>query len=266
MKIRQYKFTHKIIVLQWILLIDKDINMKRSLGILIFTLIGLSVSAIAAPYRLGDTTIDLSISGSSGHYVYIHLHENEGTALLAAKKFLNQHPGKLITVSHHGGRNIRFTLNGQSYQFDPNRIFTSNGLHRTLRAHSANVSPAAITVVTDFANAITTMLGSQPIISLHNNANESIKSYLAHGKFSRDAERVAYFPNQNPHNFFLVTEANKFNQLKEKGYNVVLQDNRNMTDDGSLSVYAAKHGISYVNVEAAYGALMAQINMLNALS
>ncbi len=229
-------------------------------------LMGVTLSLYAAPYRLGDTTVDLSQSGRSGRYTYIHLHENETTALTAARRFLSQHAGKLITISHHGGRNVRFAFHGQQYQFDPNRIFTRNGLARTLRANSSHVTPEVIAVVSDFADQIKNMIGSQSIVSLHNNAHESIKSYLAHGKFAREAANVAYFPTQNPHNFFLVTEVGKFEQLKAKGFNTVLQNNRYMTDDGSLSVYAAQRGIPYVNVEAAYGAVDAQVNMLHAVN
>lgn len=231
---------------------------------LLAALIGVNFSLYAAPYRLGDTTVDLAQSGRPGSYVYIHLHENETTALTAARRFLSQHAGTLITISHHGGRNVRFSLNGKQYQFDPNRIFTSNGLTRTLRANSSHVTPEAIRAVSAFADEIKDMLGSQSIVSLHNNANESIRSYLANGKFAREAAKVAYFPSQNPHNFFLVTQLSKFEQLSAKGFNTVLQNNRSMTDDGSLSVYAANHNIPYVNVEAAYGAVGAQVNMLNA--
>lgn len=239
--------------------------MNRLVGMCMLALMWFSTSAIAAPYRLGDTTIDLSISGRSGQNIYIHLHENERTALLAAKQFLRHHSGKLISISHQGGRYVRFMLNGKRYQFDPNRIFTNNGLNRTLRAHSSHVSADAIAVVAKLATDIKEMLGHHDIVSLHNNANESIRSYLAGGKFARDAARVAYVPNQNPHNFFLVTEVSKFELLKGKGYNVVLQNNRHVTDDGSLSVYAARQGIPYINVEAAYGAQAAQVKMLSAI-
>lgn len=239
--------------------------MNHRIGMIIGLLCASTVVS-AAPYRLGDTTINLSASGSSGRYVYIHLHENERTALQAARKFLSQHSGKLITLSHSGGRYVSFSLNGQRYQFDPNRIFTARGIRRTLSTNSRRVSPEAITVVSEFADTIIDMLGSQNIVALHNNANETIRSYLPNGKFAREAAETAYFAKQNPHNFFLVTQASTFDMLKKKGFNVVLQNNRQVTDDGSLSVYAAMHGIPYVNVEAGYNALGAQVNMLNALS
>lgn len=222
-------------------------------------------SAHASPYQLGDTIIRLSISGYGGHYVYVHLHENEGTSLQAAKNILKQRPGELITISSRGNRMIRFSFDKQHYGFDPNRIFTRFGLRQTLAAHSARVSPEAIAIVEKFAHTITRALSGHTIVALHNNTNDSITSYLTGGKFSLNVSQIAYKRGSNPHNFFLMTEKNMFETLKKKGFNVVLQNNAHVTDDGSLSVYAAQHGIPYINVEAAHGALAAQTLMLAAL-
>jgi hypothetical protein len=45
-------------------------------------------------------------------------------------------------------------------------------------------------------------------------------------------------------------------------YHIVLQDNTNVTDDGSLSVFCARGGIDYVNVEAEHGHLVRQLKMM----
>ena len=84
-------------------------------------------------------------------------------------------------------------------------------------------------------------------------------------KYAADSRELYYNPKQNVHNFFFVTRPAMFNKLKKLGFNVVLQNNRSVTDDGSLSVYAAKRGINYINVEARHGALQTQIKMLRAL-
>ena len=46
------------------------------------------------------------------------------------------------------------------------------------------------------------------------------------------------------------------------GFNVVLQNNANVTDDGSLSVYCGQREIEYVNVEAQHGHRGANRKML----
>lgn len=59
-----------------------------------------------------------------------------------------------------------------------------------------------------------------------------------------------------------VTDHKILHALIVGQYNVVLQANETMTDDGSLSVYCAKLGIPYVNVEAQYGHIWLQMYML----
>jgi hypothetical protein len=49
-----------------------------------------------------------------------------------------------------------------------------------------------------------------------------------------------------------VTNKNHYDFYVKNGFNVVLQAGTNgtLTDDGSLSVYAAMQGKDYVNIEA----------------
>ena len=56
-----------------------------------------------------------------------------------------------------------------------------------------------------------------------------------------------------------MTRYYDFQRLKQLRYNTILQAPA-ATDDGSLSVYLAHR--EYVNVEAGYGQLLAQIDML----
>ncbi len=234
----------------------------RFIGICAVFFVG---SAAAAPFQLGDSTIQVNISGNGGRYTYVHLHENESTALQAAHQAMRSQPGRLIALSHGGGRMVNFRLNGKAYQFDPNRIFTDAGLHRTLNAHSrSEVTPEAIMAVRKLASTITSHLGGT-VIALHNNANDTVMRYIPGGAFAKNAGNVNYSKQENPHNFFLVTNKGTFEALKAKGFNVVLQSNRGVDDDGSLSVYCGQRGIPYINIEAAFGALGAQTKMLTAL-
>lgn len=59
-------------------------------------------------------------------------------------------------------------------------------------------------------------------------------------------------PESNSHNFLFVTNKDHYNFYAKHGFNVVLQAGTNgtLTDDGSLSVYAAMQGKDYVNIEA----------------
>ena len=67
--------------------------------------------------------------------------------------------------------------------------------------------------------------------------------------------------NRDSHyrNFYVVTKKNDYVRLKGLNFNSIWQA-LNATDDGSLSVYLAKR--NYVNVEAGFDQLTAQIDML----
>jgi D-alanyl-D-alanine dipeptidase len=80
-----------------------------------------------------------------------------------------------------------------------------------------------------------------------------------------DASDVHLVAEQDPDDFFFVTDRMVYNDLKELGFNCVLQNNEKVTDDGSLSVYCGTRNICYVNVEAQHGHLEQQVAMLRAL-
>ena len=105
------------------------------------------------------------------------------------------------------------------------------------------------------------------VVALHNNAdcNYSATQYLDGQELARDAADVHLEDGQDADDFFFVTEKRFFEALRARRFNVVLQDNRSVTDDGSLSVYCGQHGIPYVNVEAQDGHLQAQKTMIEAL-
>ncbi|HSK13775.1 MAG TPA: hypothetical protein VK907_11205, partial [Phnomibacter sp.] len=64
---------------------------------------------------------------------FVHVHEDEATAVLAATEFIDSTgQGCFMTLKHGMGRNIQFTLGGITYKFDPNRIYTDAGRRATL--------------------------------------------------------------------------------------------------------------------------------------
>jgi membrane-bound lytic murein transglycosylase MltF len=102
------------------------------------------------------------------------------------------------------------------------------------------------------------------VIALHNNTQGmySALSYARGGAHAHDAEDVFIRDGTDPDDFFFVTERVVFDSLKRRGHNVVLQDNRRVTDDGSLSVYCGKENVRYINVEADHGHLKEQTQMI----
>ena len=247
--------------------------------------------------RLGDDTVQLKIYKKQGNnMVFVHVHENETASLAAGILILNKYGGKLVTLAHsfdgQKNRNVSFRYNNAVYQFDPNRIYSENNepLYRTIQVvkGKGRVDENVIKTVKNLADEFWKELQDYPLtVALHNNKNtpaqlktkwlfwhsiepESysimsyIKSFDVSGESNRSCSDIYINPTLNNSEFFVVTDKSDYKMLAEKRYNVVLQ-NDNPVDDGSMSVYAQKKGIRYVNSEAKLGRVKEQIHMLELL-
>lgn len=225
--------------------------------LIIGTAFGQNALAATTKYKIGDTTVSIVVSGSGG-WTMVALHENESTSVRAAKAT----NGRLVELKHTGGRNVSFTLNRKKYSVDPNRIFTDTGIRKSLKPYS----PEGHKAVQGLAVELLKHIRGRAIVALHNNTNGSysIKSYQAGGQYARDASQVHINPAHDADDFFFVTRQWVFDLLKSGDYNVALQSGH-VTDDGSLSVYCARYGIIYVNVEAESGHSSQQAQMLKAI-
>lgn len=220
----------------------------------------LLTSSCATKYvvNVGDTPVIIEQIQHGTGKAFVHLHQNEKTALQAAKQVVRSQGGSIITLVHPGQRNIVFHLHNRRYEFDPNRIFSDTGIKKTLTMYG-HYSPAARLQVKALANRLKSLLPEGKIIAVHNNNDYSIKAYLPGKNLHRDAKALHLDTQRYYRNFYLVTQSEEYRRLKNLHYNAVLQSDKAM-DDGSLSVYLAHR--DYVNVEAGYGQLMVQIDML----
>lgn len=224
-----------------------------------FFLLLLSQSLFAANHKLMLGGTEVIVQHVPGHgKTFVHLHQNEKTALKAARTLIKKEGGTLITLIHPGARNIVFYLKHKRYEFDPNRIFTDNGIIKTLRQFGP-YSPEAHQEVKKLADTIQKILPKGKVIAVHNNSSYSLKDYLPGHSLANDAQAVHLSPKKHYRNFYLVTKIKDYLRLKSKGFNGVLQK-KNASDDGSLSVLLAHS--DYVNVEAGYDQLYEQIKML----
>lgn len=210
------------------------------------------------PVKIGSSTIYIIKEQQGRGKNFVHLHANEVTALKAAKTYIKQHGGSVISLKHSAKRTISFYLKGDYYEFDPNRIFTDMGIQKTLKLYG-HYSKGGHMAVKQFANKILSLLPEGKIIAVHNNKGYSLKEYFPKESLASDASAIHYKVNSSARNFYFVTEKNEFNRLKRLNFNVVLQaDNPN--NDGSLSYYLAKK--NYVNIEAAFDEFAAQLKMI----
>ena len=210
------------------------------------------------PVPMGNATVVIQHLHHGKGKAFIHLHQNETTALKAAKAVIKAEGGSLLTLVHSGNRNIVFSLQKKRYEFDPNRIFTDKGIKKSL-LQFGQYSPEAHAEVKKLAQKIKGLLPKRKIIAVHNNQSYSLKDYLPGQGASRDARALNVNRRNHYRNFYLVTQKSDYLRLKKLNFNSIWQA-LNATDDGSLSVYLAS--ADYINVEAGYDQLAEQINML----
>jgi hypothetical protein len=217
-------------------------------------------------FKLGDTEIQAVVHQSGDGPTMLNVHDDEDTAVQAGIANIREYGGRVIELAHSGERLITFSLTGRKYAFDPNRIFSDTGIAETLKLQST-WSPEAQTAIRSFASAYlkTFSLDREPVIvALHNTMEGpfSVESFLPDAYLGSNAAAIHVCPGRSKFDFFYVTEPGFFDYLKRLDFNVVLQDNEQVTDDGSLSVYFSQKGIPYINVEAEVRHLSNQIEML----
>lgn len=257
----------------------------------------IKVKEIVVP--LGEDTVMIqkySISDGLSNFCYVHVHENEVASLEAGFRMIMKQGGDLLTLRHSkdGGvsRMISFRNGGQIFVFDPNRIFTESDsvLLRTIKSKTTDEAliQYALSEVKKLAALVWSELGDySALVALHNNKNQpascekegkcgfrfesesySITSYVK--KFDEPNEsalsvKAIYInPAINNSEFFVVTMPDDFTYLMNQAYSVVLQ-NENPVDDGSMSVFAVKNKMRYINAEAKLGKVEDQHYMLSLL-
>lgn len=219
------------------------------------------------PHRIGETVVLIKVTryGSETSKVFINLHADEMTSVQAATRMLEEEGGMLIRIDNNRKRNIRFRLGGRYYQFDPNRIFSREGIGQTLRQLGAT-SPAAINAVDGFAQRLLQLIPSSAkyVVALHNNTEGKfgVSSYLPGADRQLDARKVYADSLQDDDDIYFTTDSLLYERLAAKRYNTILQDNLNVKRDGSLSVYCGERNIPYLNCETQHGKVQQYAEMI----
>lgn len=222
-------------------------------------------------YKLGDgyLTVKIFQYGRSKDLFFINLHDDEITAVSGAKRVLEQHGGTLVKIENRRARNISFKLNGKTYLFDPNRIFSRHGIVQTLAMYG-RTSKEAINELERFSKQFLKLLPppSTCVISLHNNTDGkfSVTSFLPGREREKDAKVVKAMADQDPDDLFLTTDSLLFRRLQRERFNAVWQNNITVAQDGSLSVYCGEKNMRYLNCESEHGRLKQYADMITLAS
>lgn len=221
-------------------------------------------------YFLGSDSLTFQttcFNNCDSNVVFIQLHEDENTGIQSAKQYFIENSGYVFQLKHSGQRLVNFTLDDQQCTVDPNRIFTTAGLRDNMTKLKM-YRPAAASVVQNLANQILQSFvdSKKLVVALHNNTDNkfSIASYKKGMPEAANAAKVFINAAMDPDDFILTTDTSIFRKIKDKNINVVLQSNR-AKDDGSLSIYAHRKKIPYINIEAQHGHIEEQKQMLIAI-
>mmetsp|Transcript_32680 Transcript_32680/g.91507 ORF Transcript_32680/g.91507 Transcript_32680/m.91507 type:complete len:302 (-) Transcript_32680:348-1253(-) len=224
-------------------------------------------------YVLGETELGLvewwPVGPESNFQLprFLNLHQNENCSVGAVKSLLAiQGRGsvlyfnKSLTSSGLATREVTFTHDGTTYSFDPNRMFTLVGIANTVTPDN----PEVYEMILEFGQWVLERYTSGrdfEWVAIHNNADSggfSAESYLPGNVYDTDAIAVSIGSYASSKEFLLFTDTalgrDQFAYLMARGFSVVLQApagaNSTLTDDGSLSYYAATLNQAYVNVES----------------
>ena len=221
-------------------------------------------------YQLAENIVPIKIQryGKRADIVFINLHDDELTAVEAARRLLEIHGGVLIEIENNSQRNIRFRIGQSFYKVDPNRIFSKEGIKNSLE-QLGKTSVRAVDEVEKLGQRVIALIPSEAkcLIALHNNTPGmfSVTEYAPGNKRSVDSRKVYINAEEDTDDFFLTTDNHLYEKLADKGFNTILQDNKNCTDDGSLSVYCGKKNIRYVNCETEHGKSAQYYDMIKTL-
>lgn len=224
----------------------------------------LQTRTLSLPHRKVEVWIHYSPKTGP---VFFNMHDDENTSSEAALSLIADSGGTYIELKHTGNRNISFRQRRKRYIFDPNRIYTDQGIQATLEKNGAYNHRAhkAVKRFSDQLLRLVLEISPDYIFTLHNNTPENlmIYSFIPGREYEADAAEVYADSSRDYDDFVLVTKKLFFDYFRAAGYNCVLQ-NQQPTNDGSLSVWAALNNIPYINIEAEHGHTEEQKEMIRA--
>ena len=192
---------------------------------------------------------------------FIWIHGDEKTAAILLKRHLKDNYGTAFLIE-----NNKREVYINDYMVDPNRIFSKAGVEKNLIKFNGNISKTAIDkmvnlIANDKENFFDRITPPNRglLIALHNN----LHAYTIEDEIPLSTE-ISLKNSEHPHhhNFFICTNRDDYNLLSKSPYNVVLQETDPEEDNGSLSWFANRKGVRFINIETRLGHLSTQTKML----
>lgn len=219
---------------------------------------------------LGDLEVKLvKYSYEVPNVSFLAIHDNEDTGVKAAFQFIEWNGGTIVDSQYDGARNFKFVNEEETFETDPNSIYTRTGVKAGLQKYGI-WDDNVVDMLSDAGKTILKTYDPKKtgyIFTLHNNADGGfgITSYLPGYDLEDTADSVNINFEMDPDDMVLVTEIPVFNLLKKANVNVILQA-QSASDDGSLSIYAMQQHIPYINVEVQHGHIEENLRLIELCS
>ncbi len=202
---------------------------------------------------------------------YLFIHDNEHTARKVSRYAIKRYGGTLFEVINNNRRNLQISVDNHLVEYDPNRIFTRRGLKEDLTAQNSGlpdkILKKALHNIRIVRNGLIRALdlhNENFLISIHtNNRSSNLSIHYFQQKELSDQFLVSINENHPSKNFFYTICSKDFLYFRNNRYNVVLQKESTMCDDGSLSILMAKREMNYITLEVQEGNLFFQKKMLD---
>ncbi|HOJ50789.1 MAG TPA: hypothetical protein PKW55_08260 [Spirochaetota bacterium] len=243
---------------------------------IIFNFVVIIFFLISLRLESGIVNIDNSLSieiiekkgDISNRFIFVAIHNNERDAIKTLRLAVENYGGKgfiFINRSRPGQRIIRVKKGRVSFLYDPNRIFSLEGIIETLKYYNSHfyyIKNYAIKYLRKISVMIIKELGivqnsNSYIISLHNNIKTSDLSVKL---FERSKYKVIIKKPLESKNFVLVNDKKLFERLSELDINVVFFQGK--YNDGSLGYFCTKNNYKYINIETRFGEFEKQVEIL----
>ncbi|MGV6860765.1 MAG: hypothetical protein ACWA41_03285 [Putridiphycobacter sp.] len=231
-----------------------------------FWVISQNTLTMSKPIKLAKTKIEIkqSFNAPTKNILFLNVHHDEQTSIDAIQKFAVDVPLNFAYIHHQNTRRLFYKIGKKEFSVDPNRIYTKQGRAATIETDHKTTLRSKMLAKKLSKEIIELVEQFKIIVTLHNNSdvNYSIKSYLPGGDEAQNTAEVFVNPKMDPDDFIYTTDQHYFDYLKRANYNVILQDNTNYVNDGSLSVYCGSKQIPYLNIEAQLGHFDEQLKMI----
>jgi len=200
--------------------------------------------------QLGSTLLSFTeYRNATENLFFVRVHGDELEAQITGKWAVKQYGGVFLDINN-ATRDVFFEINHKKIAFDPNRIFSEEGIKQDLLEHGHLASDDEIAQIQKFSEfVLNRSTRFEHIIALHNNEEFNIAFYLAGGECFGSAQDIHVDPSQHKNDLIIVTHRDDFEACKAHKLNVVLQNKAQADHSGGFSEYCCKKNIRYFNVE-----------------